>query len=309
MSAATFQYRVRDSLGNFLEGTLDAATADDAAQQLRRDGFHVVELSEGGDDEGLFPRPVRRSEVVCATSQLAVMVDTGVTLSAALENMIAQEQNPTLRKVLKDLQSSVQQGDDFSAALARYPKLFDKTYVSLVKASEATGSLGAMLDRVAGYLRKELEARGKVRAAMAYPSVMAVMAVAVTIFLLTFVLPKFTPLFTRKGMVLPKPTRIMMWLSDALTGYWYVWGALAIAAALGFFFGRRTPQGRQAWDWFKITPRCWGRCIARSSSAVPCVRSERCSPAASPCWTHCNYRRRSRATSGTNGFGRAWRAT
>ena len=109
-----------------------------------------------------------------------------------------------------------------------------------------------MLDRVAGYLRKELEARGKVRAAMAYPSVMAVMAVAVTVFLLTFVLPKFTPLFTRKGMVLPKPTRIMMWLSDALTGYWYVWAALAIAAALGFFFGRRTPQGRQAWDWIKI---------------------------------------------------------
>jgi type IV pilus assembly protein PilC len=253
MSAATFQYRVRDSRGNYLEGTLDAATADDAAQQLRRDGFQVVELSEGGDDEGLFPRPVRRAEVVCATSQLAVMVDTGVTLSAALENMIAQEQNPTLRKVLKELQSSVQQGDDFSVALARYPKLFDKTYVSLVKASEATGSLGAMLDRVAGYLRKELEARGKVRAAMAYPSVMAVMAVAVTVFLLTFVLPKFTPLFTRKGMVLPKPTRIMMWLSDALTGYWYFWLALVIAAALGFFFGRRTPQGRQAWDWFKIS--------------------------------------------------------
>lgn len=253
MTAVSFQYRVRDPLGNFLEGTLDATSADDAAQQLRRDGFQVVELAEGAeDDEGLLPRRVRRAEIVSMTSQLAVMVDTGVTLSAALDNIILQEQNPTLRKVLKSLQSAVQQGDDFSSALARFPKLFDKTYVSLVKASEATGTLGAMLDRVAGYSRKELEARGKVRAAMAYPAVMTVMAVAVTIFLLTFVLPKFTPLFTRKGMELPKPTRVMMCLSDALVGYWYVWIAFAVAAVLGFVFGRRTPGGRQAWDWFKI---------------------------------------------------------
>ncbi len=253
MTAISFQYRVRDPLGNFVQGSLDASTAEDAAQQLRRDGFQVVELTEGVDDgEGLFARPVRRAEIVYVTSQLAVMVDTGVTLSAALDNIISQEQNPSHRKVLKSLQSDVQQGDDFSTALARFPRLFDKTYVSLVKASEATGSLGPMLDRVAGYLRKELETRGKVRAAMAYPSVMSVMAVAVTIFLLTFVLPKFTPLFSRKGMQLPKPTRVMMWLSDALTGYWYVWVVLAIAAVLGFIYGRRTPGGRQALDWVKI---------------------------------------------------------
>jgi len=261
MSTATFQYRVRDPLGNLHQGHLDAASVADATQQLRRDGFQVLDVDEADDDAGIFPRRVRKSEVVYTTNQLAVMVDTGITLSAALDNIIQQETNPTLKGVLKDLMNAVQEGDDFSAALARHPKLFDRTYVSLVKASEATGSLGPMLERVAGYLRKDLETRSKVRSAMAYPCVMMVLAVAVTIFLLTFVLPKFTPLFTRKGMELPKPTRVMMTLSSLMLDYWYVWIVLAVAAVLGFIFGRRTPSGRRAWDWTKLhAPILGGMC-------------------------------------------------
>jgi len=150
MPSATFQYRVRDPLGNLHQGHLDAASAADATQQLRRDGFQVLDVDEADDDSGIFARRVRKSEVVYTTNQLAVMVDTGITLSAALDNIIQQETNPTLKGVLKDLMNAVQEGEDFSAALARHPKLFDRTYVSLVKASEATGSLGPMLERVAG---------------------------------------------------------------------------------------------------------------------------------------------------------------
>ncbi len=105
------------------------------------------------------------------------------------------------------MKSAVESGEDFSSALARYPKLFDRTYVSLVRASEATGSLGQMLDRIACYLRKEVETRGKVRAAMAYPGVMMFMAIGVTIFLLTYILPKFTPLFAARGRNCPAPRK------------------------------------------------------------------------------------------------------
>ena len=121
------------------------------------------------------------------------MVDTGITLSAAMQIIAAQEENKTLKKVLVDLTTRVEGGEDFSAALARYPKYFDHTYVSLIRVSEATGSLGEMLDRIATHLRKQLDTRNKVRAAMAYPAVMLVMAIGVTIFLLTWVMPKFTP--------------------------------------------------------------------------------------------------------------------
>ena len=250
----TYQYRVRDPLGNVHNGTVEALDRDDATQQLRRDGFQVLELEEEEGDAGgaLFGARVSKNDIIYATAPLAIMVDTGITLSAALAGILEQEQNPSLRKILNELKDAVEGGEDFSAALARHPKLFDKTYVSLVKASEATGTLGPMLDRIAAYLRKEVETRGKIRAAMAYPTVMMVLAVGVTIFLLTYILPKFTPLFESKGAQLPKPTLIMMTLSDVMLGYWYLWLVGVALLAAGYIFGKRTQPGRQFLDLVKI---------------------------------------------------------
>jgi len=246
-----YQYRVRDSMGNTHTGSIEAESVEAATGQLRRDGFQVIDLDEAAE-AGLLPPRVSRNDLIYVTSQLAIMVDTGITLSTALGGMVEQEPNATLRRVLKSLKEDVEGGLDFSAALAKFPKYFDKTYISLVKASEATGSLGPMLNRIANYLRKEVETRAKVRAAMAYPTVMMVVAAGVTVFLLTYILPKFTPLFKSKGAQLPKPTLIMMSLSDAMLHYWYLWLLLAAAAVVGFFYGRRTTIGRQALDWLKI---------------------------------------------------------
>ncbi|MEN6450454.1 MAG: type II secretion system F family protein [Thermoguttaceae bacterium] len=248
----TYQYRVRDSMGNVHTGTLDAATSDEAGSQLRHDGFHVLDLTEDDADAPLFPARVSKSDLIYVTAQLAIMVETGIPLSQALAGIVEQETNPSLRRVLNDLKESVEGGQDFSAALARHPRHFDKTYVSLVKASEASGTLGPTLDRIASYQRKELETRGKVRAAMAYPTVMMVMACCVTAFLLIYILPKFTPLFKSRGLRLPRPTLIMMAISDSLRGYWYLWLGVAIAAAVGFFYARRSARGRQGLDWVKI---------------------------------------------------------
>jgi type IV pilus assembly protein PilC len=239
-------------MGKTHSGTLEAVTLEEATQRLRRDGFQVLELEESDADTPLLPMGVSKSEIIYATSQLAIMVDTGVTLSAALGGLIEQEANPTFRKVLADLKQSVEGGGDFSAALARHPKLFDKTYTSLVRASEATGSLGTMLERIAGYLRKELETRGKVRAAMAYPGVMMVMAVGVTVFLLTYILPKFVPIFKAKASQLPKMTLFMMNLSDTLLENWYLWLGGAAMVVVGVLVGKRTEPGRRAIDWLKI---------------------------------------------------------
>ncbi len=209
--------------------------------------------NERADDEfNLFARRIRRSDVVYMTNQLAIMVETGIPLASGLSSMIEQEENPSLRRVLAELRSAVERGEDFSQALARHPRLFDRTYLALIRASEATGALAEMLDRITIYLRKRLETRSKVRAAMAYPCVMLVMAVNVTIFLLTYVLPKFTPIFASRGMKLPMPTRVLMAVSGALIDYWYFWLAGVLALGLGFFFGKRTQQGRRIWDAVKI---------------------------------------------------------
>ncbi len=247
-----FQYQVRDPLGRVHDGTIDAATPDEATQLLRRDGFQVLSLNESNSGDSLFPRRITRREILYMTSQLAVMVDTGITLSAALDGISEQEENPTLQKLLCDLKSRVEAGDDFSKALAVHSKYFDRTYVALIRASEQTGTLGEMLERIAAYSQKEMEMRGKVRGAMAYPAVMLVVATGVAVFLLTYILPKFTPLFARKNVELPVPTVVMMAVSNAMIDFWYLWVLGVAALVIGFFVLRRMPQGRQALDWVKI---------------------------------------------------------
>ncbi|MGD9722408.1 MAG: type II secretion system F family protein [Pirellulales bacterium] len=247
-----YQYTAKDSRGRSTRGQLDAHSPDDAVQRLRQEGFQAVQIRDEEASAPLFARPVRCRDIVYLTSQLAIMSQTGITLSTALGGILQQEANPTLKAVLADLKSSVESGDDFSTALARHPKLFDRTYVSLVKASEATGLLGEMLESIANYLAKEAESRSKVRAALAYPAVMMLVAVGVTLFLLTYVLPKFTPLFKNRGMKLPKPTIVMMAVSDCLINYWYFWLAGIALAVIGFLYGRRTKPGRKVLDWLKI---------------------------------------------------------
>lgn len=248
----TFAYQASDPLGEVVEGTLEVGSRDEAISRLKREGLNVLELEEQAASFDLMPRGIRQSEIIFTTNQLAVMVDTGITLSHALGSICEQEANPALRKLLLDLKGSVEAGDDFSTALSRHPKHFDKTYIALIKASEQTGTLAEMLDTVATYLRSQLETRQKIRAAMAYPGVMAVLAVGVTVFLLTYILPKFEPLFSRKGVKLPSITIFMMSASNVLLNYWPYWIAGSIAVILTYVFGRKTEPGRKILDWLKI---------------------------------------------------------
>lgn len=268
----TFAYQAHDPLGQMVEGTMEVNSREEALARLKRDGFQVMELEEESGGLDFLPRGIAQSDIIYATSQLAIMVETGITLSVALDSISQQEQNPALRSVLNNLKSSVESGEDFSAALARFPKHFDKTYVSLIKASEQTGKLGEMLETVAEHLRGQLEIRHKVRAAMAYPSVMAVLAVGVTIFLLTYILPKFEPLFSRKGVKLPTPTIVMMAASSLLMNYWYLWLAGAIGLGAAYFYGRRTEPGRKILDWLKINAPIIGP-MARKVTISRCVRT------------------------------------
>jgi type IV pilus assembly protein PilC len=268
----TFAYQAHDPLGEIVEGTLEVGSREEAISRLKREGLNVLELEEQAASFDLMPRGIRQSEIIFTTNQLAVMVDTGITLSHALGSIVEQEANPALRKLLLDLKSSVEAGDDFSTALSRHPKHFDKTYIALIKASEQTGTLGEMLDTVATYLRSQLETRQKIRAAMAYPGVMAVLAVGVTIFLLTYILPKFEPLFSRKGVKLPSITIFMMSASNLLLNYWPYWIAGTIAVILTYVFGRKTEPGRKILDWLKINFPIVGN-MTRKVTLSRCVRT------------------------------------
>jgi type IV pilus assembly protein PilC len=247
-----FTYKARDPLGNHSEGSLESPDKDAARDQLRRDGFAILALDEVEETPTLFSPPVRSADIIYTTSQLAVLVDTGITLSAALNSIAEQEPNVTLRGILRDLKTRVEGGEDFSTALGRYPKYFDRTYLALIKASEHTGTLAEMLESIANYQRGQLETRHKVRAALTYPAVMLVLAIGVTVFLLTYILPKFAPMFARKGVKLPMVTQWMIAASDSMLHYWYAWAAGFVAAIVLYIVSRRTEAGRKVWDWIML---------------------------------------------------------
>jgi type IV pilus assembly protein PilC len=249
-----FTYQARDLTGKIRDGEISAASEAEATRQLRQDGMYLLSMAErkgAANVPGLelFQRRIRRGEIIYLTNQLSIMIDAGVPLASALEGLARQTDNPTLQRVLKSLQKDVESGEPLSAALARFPRHFDRTYVNLVKASEASGTLGKMLERIATQTRSELETRQQVLGAMMYPGAMVVMCVGVSIFLLTYVFPKITPMFATKGIKLPTPTRVMMVLSDALTHHWYWFILGVIALTGGFLYARRQRWGRVALDW------------------------------------------------------------
>jgi type IV pilus assembly protein PilC len=197
---------------------------------------------------GLFAPRICHGQIVSFTSQLAVMVQSGIPLADALEGIRRQERHAGFQGVLGKLHESLERGETFSTALERFPRLFDRRYVAVVKAAEASGSLGGLLEQLALALRKSAETRARVRAALAYPLAMLIMAIGVSIFLLTFVLPKFTPLFESRRAALPIPTRLVLAISHAVTDWWYLWAAGGVFLVAGAILVGRVPQGRKWLD-------------------------------------------------------------
>ena len=268
----TYQYTVRDPLGRVTSGELEAASPEEAGQVLRRDGLEVIRLEKREQKFELFSRRVGVNEIICLAQQLSIMADTGVPLTTALESMMEQEANPTLRKLLGALKNDLEAGESFSVALEKHPQYFDRAFVAMVRASEQTGTLGPMLEQAGTYLRKDLENRGKLRGAMIYPGVMLAFAVVVTVGLLVYVFPQFAPLFKQKKIELPITTVVLMGLSHALREFWWMWLVGVGAAAGAFWWWRKTPDGARVLDTWKINAPVMG-VLARKASLGRSIRT------------------------------------
>lgn len=252
-----FTYQAKDTHGSLRTGDLNVDSYDAATTQLRQQGLYVVSLEEAAEvsankGPSLFAKRITRRDIVEFASQLAVMVDAGVPISNALEGLVGQTDNPSMQAMLTSLQEGVQAGEDLSSALARYPKHFDKAFVNLVKASEASGQLGPMLERIAVQYRTESETRSKIKGALIYPAAMVTMCVGVVIFLLTYVFPKLMPMFAGREKDIPGPTKALLALSQSLTGHWPWYVGAVVALTVAAIVLSRRPAGRVFLDWLKI---------------------------------------------------------
>jgi len=194
-----------------------------------------------------------RKDVLNFTSQLAVMTKAGISIDDALEAISGQCENQKFAAIIAGINKDVLGGQSLSQAIGKYPGVFGNLYVNMIAAAEVSGSLAAMLEKLADYLNQEMDTRSQVRSAMVYPIIIGVMAVGVTIFLLTFVLPRFTAIFAGKEYLLPKPTKIIMAISALLRGYWFVIIPVIGGFLWGFLYFIKTPLGKYWWDKTKLT--------------------------------------------------------
>jgi len=251
-----FEYQVRDAAGVSRTGRLQADSQEDAARRLRQGGDTILTVEPAdGSSSSMFEarrKRIRSDDVIFFANQLAVMVDTGVPLSDALDSIYEQSDHSGMRSVLRDLSDQVKGGVEFSVALERHPKVFGRLFVSMMRASEMSGTMGQMLLRVSAYMKDERDVRKQIKGAMVYPLCMLCFCAIVVTGLLIFVLPRFEKIYAGKGAILPAPTRVLLGASRGLINYWPIVLVLLVGAVVGAVMYFRSPAGRRLLDGVKI---------------------------------------------------------
>src|ERR1035437_9327946 len=234
----SFVYLARETnSGREIRSTMEAATEQAAVASLLNRNLLVVSIQEKVGKKGRTGGGrVALQDLVIFTRQLATMIDAGLAMVQSLQALAEQTTNKVMRDIIRDVCTRVEGGDSFSEALQKHPKAFIRLYVCMVAAGEKGGLLAEILARLATYLESTARLRKKVKSAMMYPTVVTVVAILITIFLLVKVVPVFGEIFSSFNATLPTPTLYLVKLSDFVKHYLIFIVLAAGAGAYGWFY-------------------------------------------------------------------------
>ncbi len=255
---ATFAYNAINAQGLELEGTVSATDATAALEQLRTRGLLADKLFEldgaaaGARISGGMFKKIKPKSLQIFSRQFATMIEAGMNVVSSLVVLEQQTDDPVLAEVIEALREDVETGMLLSEAMALHPKVFSRIYIAMVEAGEAAGILDIVLDRVAMQIEKEQQLKRRVKSAMVYPTITMIFAIIVLNIMLLFVVPVFIQIFAQLHGQLPTLTQYVLKLSSLLRGYWYVIFPTAGLLVFGLMRGRKTEQGRQAWDRIRL---------------------------------------------------------
>ncbi len=269
-----FIYKAKKGPKEVTGGTIEAETKAAAISKLSQMGYFPIDVSEVSGLEGrpkgigyaLF-RTIGTRDISTFTRQLSNLLGSGVTLLRALNVLVGQTENRYFSGIIQDIHDQVKDGKTLSQNLARHPRFFSSLYVSMVRSGEVGGALEDVLNRLADFSEKEDELRSRIRSAMAYPILMAVVGIGTIIVLLAFVIPRLVTMFEDMGEILPLPTRMLVTLSGWLTSYWWLIAALIFLIIFVVKRRRRSPEGRLAIDRLKLRMPLLGDLIQKAEIA------------------------------------------
>jgi type II secretory pathway component PulF len=268
-----FADRARNAQGSLVEGVLDCPDRAVAIRQIELQKCTPVRIELVGpapqtaQREGVAPASPTRNlkiphgQLLVFTEQLAHLLQAGMTLDEGLSVLEKRLKQPRVQQMTHTLHQALVDGRSFSQALSELPRIFPPLYVNLVAAGEASGALPQILLRVVKHLMQAKELRDRVQQALIYPAFLALAgAVLITIFI-TFMVPQLSGFMAQTGGALPLPTRILLQIHHAITGYWWLGVLAGISAVIGFRALVRSDEGRISWDRFQLMIPGYGRVI------------------------------------------------
>jgi len=257
-----FNYTIRDANGQTRSGKVEAPNAEELKKRLQAEGLQVLEVTEDRKaprvPAGGYGR-VKLSDLAIFARQFSTMLDAGVSLIRCLDVLQAQTNNARLRKILMDLSARVESGESLSRSMARHPKAFSQLIIGLIRAGEVGGVLEESLQRIAGFLEKDVELRRKIRSALTYPVIVLLAAIGIVIFLVSWLVPQFASLFKELGIKeMPAPTQFLIDLSALFTQRWYVVIIAVVAILIAYKLFVSTRVGRRVADRVKLRVPVFG---------------------------------------------------
>ncbi|WP_281887208.1 type II secretion system F family protein [Paenibacillus sp. YYML68] len=259
-----FVYTAVDDYGRYYKGSIDAQSFQSAMDELRGKGLWILDLLDQSTSilhkELKFGAPQVKSEhftVFCR--QLATLYKSGISMVEAVRVLSEQSESKEFRKILSDISDEMSRGMQFSDAAASYPSVFSGIFINMVRAGEASGNLDEMLTRLAIFYEKEYYTKQKVKSAMVYPAIMAVVTIIVVIILMTFVVPRLVSNFEVMGLELPLPTLIVIAISDWMKQFWYIVLISLCIPPIALKVIKSNPKGVYALDYIKLKLPVFGK--------------------------------------------------
>jgi len=271
-----------DANGQKVTREINASSKDDAIKQIRSQGLRPTRIAvkakppgEAGEEKKkkkgiiLFDR-VKQAQIVTFTSQLSTLQDAGLPIVRSVKILEAQQRPGKFKDQMAAVAEDVEGGSTFSEALAKFPKSFDKLYVSMVKAGEAGGVLDVILNRLAGFMEKSQKLRKRVKGALIYPAAVLTVAGLILFFIMIYVVPSFQTMFRDLGQKLPAMTQVLLNISQAIKKYWFLLPGIPFTIWVIVKLVTRSPRGRILIDRLKLNLPIFGTIIKKSSISRFC---------------------------------------
>lgn len=269
-----YAYKGFNAQGRKVAGVIDAESPKGARISLRRTGVFPTDLSEERAGQAApapsgrtFLERVSTQDLALMTRQLATLAGAGLPLVECLSTLIEQMEKEGLKRVLSHVRQRVREGQSLADALRAHPRIFSHIYVSMIQAGEASGTLEVVLARLADYSEEQAKLWRTVRVALTYPFLMVVVASLILLFLLAYVVPQVTRIFSETGQTLPLATLVLISFSSFLAQTW--WALLLLGASGTLVIARlvRTPWGRLLYDRFTLQVPWLGRVLQKIAVA------------------------------------------